>query len=356
MYQKYLCIAIFICSAVTYTQQNEQLLEMMLPNENHSKLDSLTGFWEATCSVYNGSGKIVYEETGFCENKWVLGKRFVLLEHMFTSFHTAAIVGYDNFLQSYTAAHIDSESTGIHHFIGNVSQENSKTSFILRGESIGFDGELVSTVYIIEISNHNHYKLKVHYEIDDKHLKVIEINFVRLDDATISRAQKQIDQFVANSFARMSISDQKLQHLNPLVGQWKVESLIYDNAGNIIRVVEGASDHRWIMMRKFVMMAAKMGDYESLSIIGYDKTKKAYVAAHADNVGTSIYHSEGGKVKKEFKMYGTAMDYSTGEKTELTQTIKINNINSHTSEMYRQRDKEGLGISTLQMKATRLQK
>ncbi|BBM84296.1 DUF1579 family protein [Candidatus Uabimicrobium amorphum] len=355
MLRKIVCITFIFCTAMVYAQ-NEKLLKMMMPNENHAKLGSLVGFWDATCSVYGGNGKVVYEETGFCENKWMLGERFVLLEHMFTSFHTAAVVGYDNFLQSYTAAHIDSESPGIHHFIGDVSEEGRKKTFVLRGESVGFDGELVSTIYVIEIANRNNYKLKVHYEIDDQHLKVIEINFSRLDDSTVRKAQKQINKFVANSFARTAMANSKLQALNPLVGEWKIESLIFDNAGNVLRVDQGQSHNRWIMMRKFVMMVSVMGGYASVSIVGFDKTKKAYVAAHADNVGTSIYHCEGGKKGKELKMFGTAMDYATGEKTELTQTITFQNINAYECEMYRERDKVGLGVSTTQLKAERLKK
>ena len=355
MLRKIVCIA-FICCATMVYAQNEKLLKMMMPNANHAKLGSLVGFWDATCSVYGGSGEVIYEETGFCENKWILEKRFVLLEHMFTSFHTAAVVGYDNFLQSYTAAHIDSESPGIHHFIGNVNEEGSKKTFVLRGESIGFDGELVATVYVIEILNSNHYKLKVHYEIDDQHLKVIEIDFSRLDEGIVGKAKKQINKFVTNSFARTAMGNNKLQALNPLVGEWKIESLIFDNAGNILRIDEGHSHNRWIMMRKFVMMVSVMGEYASISIVGFDKTKQAYVAAHADNVGTSIYHCEGGKKGKEFKMFGTAMDYATGEKTELTQTITVESVNAYSCEMYRERDKVGLGVSTTQLKATRMQK
>lgn len=357
MLKKIICITL-LCFSFLCAQTPEQIAtfqKITKPNFNHQALEVFVGFWEATAKLYDGNDNVVYEEEGFCENKAVLGNRFVLFEHMFLSFHTAALLGYDNFLQHYTAAYIDSQATGIHHFIG----EKVDTRFFLKGETAGFDGKLVNTVYLLNVKNANNYSMDVYYEIDGKPVKLMQIEFRRIKPGISSRSMGKVSQAVVRSFSDSGVEsiNESLRPLRPLVGQWKVESKIFDDSGNILRIDEGKASNRWVMMENFVLMVSQMGNYQSLSIMGYDSEKKSYVSASADNMGTSIYHCEG-EISNEgaFKLYGTAMDYATGEKTNLMQVTKIQNYNHHTLEMYREKDKVELDVSTLKVEAQRIVK
>lgn len=59
--------------------------ESMKPGKHHAMLDRFVGTWETTTRMYmGGPGAPPAESKGTSEFKWVLGKRFLLQEHVMT--------------------------------------------------------------------------------------------------------------------------------------------------------------------------------------------------------------------------------------------------------------------------------
>jgi hypothetical protein len=106
------------------------------PGDQHKILSSLEGSWTTRTRGWMEPDKPPMESTGTCEQKMILGGRYLQQEYtgdmMGEKFSGVNLIGYDNFTKKYVSTWIDSMSTGIYCFEGiasadgkTITQENS---------------------------------------------------------------------------------------------------------------------------------------------------------------------------------------------------------------------------------------
>lgn len=87
------------------------------PGEAHKKLSSMIGTWDTVVNFWPAAGAPAQRSTGFSDNRWILGGRYV--EQRFTGtamgqpFEGIGYTGYDNIKKQYFGTWMDSMSTGI---------------------------------------------------------------------------------------------------------------------------------------------------------------------------------------------------------------------------------------------------
>ena len=106
-----------------------------IPGEPHIMLAGMAGSWGARVKSWQEPDKPPVESLGTCEQKMVLGGRFLQQDFtgdmMGTTFTGIGFTGYDNHSGKYVSTWIDSMSTGILFFEGTadaggkiITQEN----------------------------------------------------------------------------------------------------------------------------------------------------------------------------------------------------------------------------------------
>jgi hypothetical protein len=109
---------------------------LAIPGAPHKQLARLAGAWATKTRAWMEPNQPPMEGTGACEQKMLLGGRYLQQEHtgemMGSPFTGINLIGYDNHTQKYVSVWIDSMSTGIYYFEGTASadgkiitQENS---------------------------------------------------------------------------------------------------------------------------------------------------------------------------------------------------------------------------------------
>jgi hypothetical protein len=99
------------------------------PGAPHHLLAGLTGSWTVSNRVWLEPGSPPLEGSGTCEQKMILGGRYLLQEYTFADAMTGEtgsafnLVGFDNHTGRYVSAWIDSMSTGIYYFEGTGSAD-----------------------------------------------------------------------------------------------------------------------------------------------------------------------------------------------------------------------------------------
>jgi hypothetical protein len=92
------------------------MMKMATPNENHKKLESMTGEWKAdvTCWMSPGTPE---KSQGTTKNQMIMGGRFIKCEFegsmMGRPFKGVHILGYDNAKKKFVGTWFDDMSTGI---------------------------------------------------------------------------------------------------------------------------------------------------------------------------------------------------------------------------------------------------
>jgi hypothetical protein len=131
------------CMAEERKQEGRMDMEEMMekyrklgtPGEPHRVLASMTGSWNARVKSWSEPDKPPMESSGTCEQKMVLGGRFLQQEFtgdmMGTTFTGIGFTGFDNHGGKYVSTWIDSMSTSILLFEGTadadgkiITQEN----------------------------------------------------------------------------------------------------------------------------------------------------------------------------------------------------------------------------------------
>lgn len=105
----------------------EKYKELSLPGAAHKLLEKLAGSWITKTKAQMEPGKPPMETTGTCEQKMILGGRYLQQEYtgdmMGEKFHGINIIGYDNTTGKYNSVWIDSMSTGVYYFEGTASPD-----------------------------------------------------------------------------------------------------------------------------------------------------------------------------------------------------------------------------------------
>lgn len=101
--------------------------KLAVPGTPHKLLESLAGSWTTTTKASMGPDKPPTECTGTCEQKMLLGGRYLQQEYagemMGSPFAGINIIGYDNHTKKYVSVWMDSMSTGIYYFVGTASAD-----------------------------------------------------------------------------------------------------------------------------------------------------------------------------------------------------------------------------------------
>ena len=95
------------------------------PGAPHKMLASLAGSWTTKTRGWMEPDKPPMEGTGTCEQKMLLGGRYLQQEYtgemMGSPFTGINVIGYDNHAKKYVSTWIDSMSTGIYYFEGTAT-------------------------------------------------------------------------------------------------------------------------------------------------------------------------------------------------------------------------------------------
>jgi hypothetical protein len=101
--------------------------KLAIPGKPHQMLAKLAGAWTTRTRAWMEPDKPPMEGTGTCEQKMLLGGRYLQQEYagemMGSPFTGINLIGYDNHTQKYVSTWIDSMSTGIYYFEGTASAD-----------------------------------------------------------------------------------------------------------------------------------------------------------------------------------------------------------------------------------------
>jgi hypothetical protein len=101
--------------------------KLAIPGAPHKVLASLAGSWTTRTKGWMNPDEPPMESTGVCEQKMLLGGRYLLQEYnsemMGSPFTGYNLVGYDNHTGKYASIWIDSMSTGLYYFEGTGSAD-----------------------------------------------------------------------------------------------------------------------------------------------------------------------------------------------------------------------------------------
>lgn len=101
--------------------------KLATPGDPHKSLAKMAGSWDTNCKSWMEPDKPPMESTGTCEQKMILGGRYLQQEYsgdmMGSPFTGMGIVGYDNHTKKFVSTWIDSMSTGIYFFEGTAGKD-----------------------------------------------------------------------------------------------------------------------------------------------------------------------------------------------------------------------------------------
>ena len=101
--------------------------KLAVPGEPHKLLARLEGRWSTKGTAWMEPDKPPMENTGTCEQKMILGGRYLQQEYasqmMGTRYTGINLIGFDNHTRKYMSTWIDSMSTAIYCFEGAASAD-----------------------------------------------------------------------------------------------------------------------------------------------------------------------------------------------------------------------------------------
>lgn len=132
-----LCLVISPSLAVAKDKKQEKQMDMQTmmdtytklatPGEPHKQFASLAGSWTTKTKHWMEPNKPPTESTGSCEQKMLLGGRFLQQEctgdMMGQPFTGIGVNGYDNHTKKYVGTWMDSMGTGIYYMEGTASAD-----------------------------------------------------------------------------------------------------------------------------------------------------------------------------------------------------------------------------------------
>ena len=328
--------------------------EFAAPDANHESLNFIAGSWKTALNVYDGKGNVFRKGTGTCESRWILGKRFLFVEHNFPLYRAIGVLGYNKYSKKFVSAYADNQGTGVYKSQGSKQQDGSLS---LEGPSISYaTGKPIQARYVYSNSDKG-YTFTIYNVSEKTPVKILDITYTKSteDENKVFWTKKQ-DVTAENEkewsdYAKVT---QKHKNLDSLVGEWKATYLIYDDAGNVIRAPEGVASNRSVLGGRFVVLHYKLDEYKAFGVMGYDNSKQKYISLYVDTSGTAINTREGdSKDKKLFTLQGESIDYATGKPMTLTSQTKITNSKRYSFKLFDQKEKDQLNIVKVHMQCDR---
>src|SRR5205807_8613951 len=109
----------------------DAMMKAASPGEQHKKLESLVGTWNATMKMYMQPGAPAQESHGTAVDEAILGGRFVQEkfngQFMGMPFNGIGYFGYDNMKKQYVASWIDNMGTSLMTLTGTSDSPNEFT-------------------------------------------------------------------------------------------------------------------------------------------------------------------------------------------------------------------------------------
>lgn len=328
------------------------------PNENHTFLNFMQGEWKTVSNLYDDKGNVFRQDAGTCSNRWILGNRFLLIQHRFTQYGAVGVMGYDNYTHKFTAGYLDNQGTGTYLSQGDKQGDNS---IVLTGDSISyFTGKPIKAKYVYTIIGENSYSFALfNISSEEKALKILDITYtksnIEANQSYWTEKSKDVSKENEQSWNKYASANENHAALYPLAGNWKVSFYVYDEAGNIIRAPEGLAFNRTILGGRFALLHYKLDAYQGVGIMGYDNIKQKYTTLYINNFGTGIHYSEGSaKNKNKFLLFGSSIDYSTGKPVQVTYDTTVLSPTKYTFQQYDAKEKQELKIKKVHIECTKI--
>ena len=153
-----------------------------MPGPQHKALEPLIGEWTYTAKFWIKPGAEPLMLSGRATRKMILGGRFlrdeIQNEKPAADFKGIGLTGYDNLRKKYTAAWVDSMSSGIMTSTGTASKDGKVFTFV--GENIDpADGKTYKNRDVIRILGKDKHVTESYKGVGGKEVKVMEITYVR---------------------------------------------------------------------------------------------------------------------------------------------------------------------------------
>ena len=160
--------------------------ELSKPGPEHKQLESLVGTWDQDIKFWLQPGKPPMTVKGRCQNKMILGGRFLLSEAKAEgpmAFENMTIIGFDRRHKKYTTVSLDTEGT--YYVTAAGPFDDSRKAIVMYGEDI--DPALGHTQkydMVIRITSPTTYVLEVIFKDPEhtggqKEFKVVEVTHTR---------------------------------------------------------------------------------------------------------------------------------------------------------------------------------
>jgi hypothetical protein len=156
--------------------------KLATPGAPHKLLAGMAGIWHTRTKSWMEPGQPPMESTGTCEQKTLLGGRYLQQEFagnmMGAPFNGIGVTGFDNHKKRYVSTWMDSMSTGIFYFEGPAGADGrSFTQQCLYDDPVKGPVKWRSVTKIVDDDTH----LFEMYITDksDKEQKMMEITYTR---------------------------------------------------------------------------------------------------------------------------------------------------------------------------------
>ena len=156
--------------------------KLAAPGAPHELLAGMAGSWNARSKMWMEPGKPPMETSGTCEQRMILGGRYLRQEFtgdmMGTTFNGLGITGYDNHKESYVSTWMDSMSTAIFFFEGTAGPDGKTITQTCR-----YDDPVKGPLKwrsVTKIVDHDTHLFEMFVtDKSDKEEKMMEITYTR---------------------------------------------------------------------------------------------------------------------------------------------------------------------------------
>lgn len=163
----------------------KRMMELGTPGPNHKRLEPMIGHFKTNTKMWMDPAAPVEESTGTCDNKWILGGRFVASEYKGTAmgmaFEGFGLMGYDNAKEAYVNTWCDNMST----MIMPVAMGKADSSGKMITSKVTVDdcmtGKPAKMRMITTVKSNNEHVFEMYTTPEDgKEFKTMEITYTRM--------------------------------------------------------------------------------------------------------------------------------------------------------------------------------
>ena len=182
-----IAVLLLVGSGAIQAQEGmNEAMALMEPGPEHELLKEFVGNWDMQVKIWQAPGQEAMTTTGSCENRMILGDRFLMMETVsgegMMHTETMGIMGYDRRHKKFTNVGFD--TWGTYFVTASGDYDEAKRQYTLYGEDtdpvMGIDQEYN---FIITWMNDDAWKVEVVFidfpMVEEKEFKMVEITYVR---------------------------------------------------------------------------------------------------------------------------------------------------------------------------------